>query len=81
MRLGKPTETFAATGPAPFAMLTPATMRTLGATEAIIHIGSMFTGKVGSISAQAYVVEFTNGERICTLNQRDDETFDEFQCI
>ena len=56
-------------------------MRTLGATEAIIHIGSMFTGKVGSISAQAYVVEFTNGERICTLNQRDDETFDEFQCI
>lgn len=81
MRLGKPTETFLATGPAPIAMLVPATLHTLGDTEAIIHIGSMFTGTAGSLHAQVYVVEFTNGERICSLNQRNDGALDHFQCI
>jgi hypothetical protein len=81
MRLGKPTETFTATGPAPFVMLAPATLRTMGATEAIIHIGSLFTGKAGSIRAQVYVVEFANGESICSLNQRDDGALDQFQCV
>ena len=61
-------------------MLAPATLRTLGGTETIIHIGSLFTNKAGSTRAQVYVVEFTNGEHICTLNQRVDGTLDQFQC-
>lgn len=81
MRQGKPTETFVAAGAAPFAMLEPATLQTLGATAAIIHIGSMFTGKAGSTRAQVYDVEFATGERICAVNQRDDGVLDHFQCI
>ncbi len=82
MRSGKLSETFVTTGePTSPAMLSPTTLKTLGATESIIHIGSMFTGKAGSIRAQVYVVEFTNGERICSLNQRDDSAVDQFQCV
>jgi hypothetical protein len=81
MRVGTPAETFVATGPAPTAMLAPATLQTLGATEAIIHIGTLFSGKKNSTRAQAYVVEFANGERICTFNQRDDGALETFQCV
>jgi hypothetical protein len=57
---------------------TPDQLRPLGAIQAMIYLGEKT--HTGDRPYSAYDVEFSNGNLICELRQRDDKTLDGFIC-
>ncbi len=74
---------------------TPEELRSLGKVEAVLYLGEGSTVRprfsdvntTHSIPAfpvfafSAYQIEFTNGERLCGIHQREDGVLDGFVCV
>jgi len=74
---------------------TPEEMRSLGKVEAVLYLGegSAPHGRFSDVDTthlafaipgfafSAYQVEFTNGERLCGIHQREDGVVDGFLCV